>query len=288
MSRGRHSEALQHFQLSVKLSPENLDARLAFFGATVALPENFTPTPDCVNASQENMIKLTEHPSGVLKAVKITPDFSEVRKMLQLSENKTRDVIKDADIKSTPFGFLPTQTQTSLYEAWLAATHDPKRGIRMCDGTDDSQIQQHIVAMEGKAIAVDLLSLFTLQGLGMLHLLALTNSVIYAHISLLDSVVEQLIMLRYHSGGGRMGTYEGQLFFTPSDPVEEARKIACLKEIRDFLKTSPVQLVGLKPGAIADERLKHIVPACGRACILPIFVANESKRPASRQLTSGT
>lgn len=272
-ARGRHAEAIDYGRIAVQLAPDNVSIRAAFFGAMIALPQDFTPTEECLVAHQKNLTALTEHPSGILRAVEVTPDLGNIKEMLTAKESQVNEVLKVADEMRMPFGFL-TQTGTALHEAWAACISDAKRGIRASFGTAEAQRQESEEASKRGPVSVDILALFTLQALNLLPLLERERTPIVAHISLLDTVVEQLRRLRDHPGGGRMGTHKGQFFLSEANPVAEAKTTEFLTAIRDFLKGPSVQLVGLTPATIT-EQMGQLANACGPACILPMLVAKE-------------
>ncbi len=81
-ARGMHEEALRHGRRAADLAPpENPQARAAFFAAMLALPPGFTTPPDLVDAHHANIKVLTEHPSGILRAVQVTPDLGGMREV---------------------------------------------------------------------------------------------------------------------------------------------------------------------------------------------------------------
>lgn len=278
-ARGRHAEAIKRTQTAVELAPDDPQVRAAFVSAMFALPEDFKPDADSIKANQRNIDELANRWPHILKKVETEPNLKSIRKILRKNERQVRRIFELVDAQPMPFGFIASQTATPSYAAWVSCCRDSKRGIRMCIGSVEAQAEQLALANRGGPIAVDLLSLFTLQRLGLLSLLASTRPIIYAHISLLDTVVAQLRQLRDHTRGGRMGTMNGQFFFIEDDPAQRTEAIAFLSGIRDFLKRSPVQLVGLEYSAIQDERLIQFIKACGEAFVLPIFVAAERQAP---------
>src|SRR6202453_467891 len=276
IARGRYSEALTHIQKAIQVDEKNYKAREVFFSTMLALPKDFVPTSQCIDAHQNNLAALTSQPSGALRAINITPDLGEIREMLQKREKHVESVVKETKSQSVPFGFLAVQTGTSYYDVWRTDISNSDRGVHMCHGSAETQGGQIDLAGCSDAISVDLLTLFTLQELRVLEVLPKMFRNIFAHISLLDAIVAQLHQLRYFpKDGGKVATHKGQLYFTPNDPAQDEQSVIFLTTIRDFLKSRSVQLVGLKPEIIKDKNLAQLPQACGDACILPIFVAYE-------------
>ncbi len=145
----------------------------------------------------------------------------------------------------------------------------------MSDGSIQAQQEELRHAAHGDCVTVDLLALFTLQGLGLLDVLTSRYKRIFAHISLLHAVVENLRMLRDHPGSGRMGLHKGRFFLEESNADLEREMRNELTAIRDFLKNAPVELVGLRAESLQDERLAQIAEACASPSVLPMLVAKE-------------
>src|SRR5205807_379165 len=133
-----------------------------------------------------------------------------------------------------PFCFVSAQTGMTLYEAWRISRRAGPQIVRMCQGSAETQQAQLEIACKHGHLAVDPLALFTLQGLGYLSLLGNRRRVVFAHISLLDAIVEELRLLRDHPPSGRIGSHQGQLYYTNADPTEQADMVSALAEIRDF------------------------------------------------------
>lgn len=248
---GKHSEALMRHARSIKTAPTSIQARAAFFDTMLKLPEGFEPTEEIIRLHHENIQILASDPSGVLRSIQVKRedgefDFSKVHQELEKRAKIVTKVLDHSAQNPMPLQFLTEDLGIKMFEGWSAFTTDPKRGIRMCSGTRNEQDAQLRAISLCKAVSVDLVALFSLQGLGKLGLLNKLFDKVFIHISILDAVVAELREAVAWPNSDRISSVNGQMILFPSDKNESERRVQALTEIRNFLKSDRIVLSGLR------------------------------------------
>jgi tetratricopeptide (TPR) repeat protein len=280
---GKHSEALQRHAISIEADPASIQARAAFFGTMLTLPDGFDPTPETLQLHHENIPILAADPSGVLRTIKVQRDdgefdFSNIQRELDKNAKAVAEVLEYSSQNPMPLQFLASDLGVKMFEGWRAFTADSERGVRMCSGTKEEQDSQLCATDVIRTVSVDLVALFTLQGLGQLGLLNRLFDKVFIHISILDAVVQELREAVAWPSSGRLGSVNGQMIMTPPQPEERERKIRALTEIRDFLKGDQIVLSGLR----STTKFANFVPdiVCNsrvQGFMEPALVAHEQK-----------
>jgi tetratricopeptide (TPR) repeat protein len=280
---GKHSEALQRHAISLEADPASTQARAAFFGTMLTLPEGFEPTTEILRLHHENVPILASDPSGILRTIKVQRDdgafdFSNIKRELDKNAKAVAEVLEYSSQNPMPLQFLASDLGVKMFEGWRAFTADSERGVRMCIGTKEEQESQLCATDLCRTMSVDLVALFTLQGLGKLGLLNRLFDKVFIHISILDAVVEELREAVAWPSSGRLGSVNGQMIMFPPQPEEREMKIRALNEIRDFLKCDQVILSGLR----STSKFANFVPdiVCNsrvEGLMAPALVAHEQK-----------
>ena len=248
---GKFTEALECHAKCIKSDAASVNARAAFFGTVLRLPEGFDLAPDLLRLHHENLAILASHPSGVLRAVTVQRndgefDFSGIQSELDKNAKIVSEVLEYSNRNPMPLQFLASDLGVKVFEGWRAFTSDSERGVRMCSGTKEEQEAQLRAVGLCTAVSVDLIALFTLHGLGQIGLLKSIFQKIFVHISVLDAVVEELREALAWPSSSKLGSVNGQMVMYPPQPEERECKIRALSEIRDFLKSHKVILSGLR------------------------------------------
>jgi tetratricopeptide (TPR) repeat protein len=258
---GKYVEALQYHSMSIAVEPVSVAARAAFFGTMLGLPEGFECSPSYVKLHHDNIAILASHPSGILRAIRLERDDGEldienIQREVEKSAEAAREVLEYSSQNPRPLQLLVADLGVQMFEGWRNFTRDSERGICMCSGTHEEQKTQFAAIEKSKFVAVDLVSLFTLHGLGKLGLLTNVFERVYAHISIMDAVVRELRETLAWRDSGRLTSVNGRMLMLLPQPEERELKIKTLSEIRDFLKSRQVILSGLREAT----KLEHFLP----------------------------
>lgn len=276
-ARRRYIEALKFLSRALELAPEDEYVRCAFLTGMLAVPDGIEIPSDLIATGQHNLEVLAASSSPHVQTFKVRrgdqPDFSEIKRVLDDRKNVVKDVLAITAKAGMPVGFLAKQAGLDYMEAWEACVCDANQGILMCDGSYEEQYEEVKSIRSAEKIVVDLLFLVGLQKLGILRHLENCAFTVVAHISLLESVVLQLRHLKDYVTGERLVTNGERLHIIDVDTAVIRERIECLTEIRNFLKSAGLKLVGLYSPVPGDA--EDLIRTCGVETILPILVAKE-------------
>jgi predicted Zn-dependent protease len=276
---GKGSEALERAYKATIVAPEDVQARAAFFGAMLTLPDFQTAPGEIVAAHEANFKQLVEHPSGVLRAVSLEDDLKDFRGILSERERQVGELDRMYRGANIPLAFLAKQSGTPIFELWRNAIRISELGIRMSVGSQQEQESEFQLAKQEGSVSLELTALFAFHGLGFIQVLPKLFPRIYAHVSLLDEIVVHLRQSEISPPNGKFSSVKGQIVHSPLDSADFERMKQDLRELRDFLKGPNVTLVGISLDCPREDRRMAAEGACGRAAILPIFVARERSAP---------
>ena len=276
-ARGRHREALQNARMAVEVSPESVQSHTALVRAGFACPSDFQITDEDRDAHFRSLTFLQQHESRIVQTVPIEPDFRSLAEMLKKRSEGVRKFEDFFQRQKLPLGLFAKGVGCSAFTLWASLLSHSRIPLRMAWGTAEEQESELRSAESTDSISLDVLAMFTMQHLNLLHLLPKFFRRIYAHSSLLDSVVNELRQLQQHPTAGNLKYSEGRIVHSERTSQERNTIEKCLIEIRDFLKGSAVTLVGLVPESVKDEKCQLLLDKCGQEFVAPLLLAVERK-----------
>jgi hypothetical protein len=157
--------------------------------AAFACPADFKPAQEHLDAHFRSLAFLQNHESGVLRAVPIEPDLHSIMQMVKSRSQEVRKLEDLFENRKLPMGFFAVRVGYSIFHLWRILLGHNKLRMRFAFGNAEEQEVELSSARGTDSISVDLFALFTLQHLKILHLLPKLFRRIYAHTSVLDTVV---------------------------------------------------------------------------------------------------
>jgi tetratricopeptide (TPR) repeat protein len=271
----RYAEALEYAGRAVRLWPNSVRAHAAIVRTVFSCPTGFKIEDADLQTHFRSLQFLQEHESGLVKAIPVEPDF---RTIIDLLKQRSQQIQRLEDLfheKPLPMGFFAKRVGCSAFELWSTLLIHPRIPVRMAFGTPAEQQSEVAAANRSTAVSVDLIALFTLQHLNMLHLLPKLFSTIHAHVSLLDTVLNELRELQLHPGKETIAYIDGNVTRIQRSVDQAASIGAFLASIRDFLKSKAVTLTGLFPETVEEKVAKLLLQTSGEEFTSPVLVSKE-------------
>jgi tetratricopeptide (TPR) repeat protein len=272
---GKNDEAMSYGMQAITASPNAGRSHTALVSAAFACPSDSKPTDSQRDAVYRSLAFLHEHEPGILRAVPMEPDLHSILEIVKTRSHEVRKFEHYFQSHNLPMGLFGNRFGNSIFEIWRGLSSHPRLRVRIAFGTTEEQKDELAVALAADAVSVDLFALLTLQHLNLLHLLPLLYRRIYAHPSLLDAVVTDIRELQRHPTQGSIAFVAGTLLRRERTLQETEFAQNFLAQIRDFLKSPVVTLIGLLPETLRTGHSESLLKNCGMASIAPLLVAKE-------------
>ena len=272
----RHQEACEYACSAVNASPNNLRARMALIRSVFASPSETQFSPNVQNAHFESLAYLEKSGTGVLQTIPIDSDLTALRQMVRERHQRVKHMQDVFRTEFLPIGVLAKQFGRSEFEVWAGLLEPGHPPVKMQSGEASDQQRQEQAAAFADSVVIDLFGLFSLKLLDLLHLLPLLFKKIVVHSSSLEVVVEALRDLDEHPSQGSLAYSEGGLRFAERSQAETKRLTEFLRTIREFIKSPPINLVGLLPESVEQKGPKELIAAFGAPSVLPVILAFET------------
>jgi tetratricopeptide (TPR) repeat protein len=241
----QHAEAIKHAFSAVNVAGKNARAHMAFVKASLDCPLGLKIEEKYRKAFQRSLEFLNKHSSGFIKAIPVEEDLSSIIAMVK-ARAEHADHIQDLILnKNMPMAVLARQLGLSAFRAWMGLMAHPKLHVHLAFGTSDEQAKETDNAHRAKSICLDVFALLTLRLLNQLDLLPKIFPEIFIHTAVLETVVESIREMEMDKTGESISFHDGKLVRTEIGPEQAKERLNFLKDIRDFLKSEAVTLVGL-------------------------------------------
>ena len=276
--RKKHHEAIERGHQAVELAPNNQMSHWALVRAVLACPGNVKPGKKQIAAFRRSMKLLaTRFPASGLQMIHVDKGLESLQRILKEQSDHASLIEKLVREKNLPLAFLARATGRSPYAIWKGLCAHSVLQVRMASGNSEEQATEQRIARSAKAVSVDIFALFTLQLVGKLHLLWQLFEKVYINTSILEAVAGEIHQQELHPQGHMIvGHQDGQLVRAEITASQIADEIKWLSQVRDFLKSSNVQLRGVEPAVLEDQRRKQASQAIGEVFYLPVALAEST------------
>ena len=271
----KFDEAFSYGLQATTVAPNDVRAHAALVSVAFSCPQGFKPDQKFLDAHFRSLQFLQQHESGILRAIPAEPDFHSFFEMVKNRALEVRKLENYYRSHKLPMGFFANLAGHSIFHTWAAFLNKSKLQVRIAFG-DSHEQQSEVSAVRGTdSIAIDLFALLTLQHLKLLNLLPKMFRRIYVHPSLLDAVVLDLREIEKHPVRGSIAYVDGKFVHNERTPEQTQVIQSFLAEIRDFLKSPAVTLIGLLPETLSSGHAKLYVQNGGLVSVAPLLVAKE-------------
>jgi tetratricopeptide (TPR) repeat protein len=271
--RKQHKAALEYAATAVRAANQNPRAHMALVKAGLDCPPEFKIDDRQRNLFQSSLEFLDKHQSGLIKAVPVEADLRSVTAMVKARADHAHRIENLIQRKNLPMALLGQQLGLSPFDAWAGLIAHPKFHVRMAYGNAEEQAKEAEAALRGGAVSVDVFALFTLQLLRQLNLLRKLYTRVFVHTAVFEAIVEHVRELETRDTSTTIGYDEGKLFRFEIGSEQMEQRLSFLRNIRDFLKSPAVELVGLDAGFVSSEEMKKACDVLGRLYYEPLLVA---------------
>ena len=258
---------------AVNSAPNDPRAHLALVKAVLDSPPEVKVDANQRKGFQRTLKFLQKHPSGFIKAVPIEKDFKSIIAMVKARAeraHKIEDLVRE---KSLPMSVFAQQLGLPPFHAWLGLVGHTQLRFQMAYGTSVEQAKEVKTALAGKAVCADVFALFTLRLLNCLDLLPKLCARLFAHTATLEAIVDNIREMEASKPGMSISYHEGKLLRYEPRPEQIIQQLSFLRDIRDFLKSSAVELVGLDAAFVSTEELKTARNLLGAIYYDPLLVS---------------
>jgi predicted Zn-dependent protease len=271
--RKQHKEAIRYAAAAVNAAGKSPRAHMALVKAALDCPPEFKIDDKHRKAFQRSLEFLHKHPSGFIKAIPFEKDlksFIAMAKARADHAHRIEDLIRD---KNLPMSILAEQLGITPFQAWLGLVGHTKLHVHMATGTTQEQVKEAENALSAKAVCVDVFALFTLRLLKHLDLLPKMYPQIFVHTAILEAVVTNIREMETRETAMTISYHEGKLVRSEAGPEQIEQQLSFLRDIRDFLKSSAVRLVGLDTSVVSSEDMKKARDFLGVIYYEPVLVS---------------
>jgi tetratricopeptide (TPR) repeat protein len=269
----QHKEAVVYAFAAVNAAAKNPRAHMALVKAAMDCPPEMKVDDKYRKAVQRSLEFLQKHPSGFIKSIPFERDlksFIAIVKARADHAHQIEDLVRD---KNLPMSILAQQLALTPFQAWLGLMGHTKLHVHMAYGTTEEQVKEAETALAAKAICVDVFALFTLRLLNHLNLLPKLFPKILVHTTIFEAIVENIREMEVRKTGMTISYHEGKLIRSEIGPEQIKEQLSFLIDIRDFLKSSAVELVGLDVGLVSTKDMKMARELLGVIYYEPIVVS---------------
>jgi hypothetical protein len=269
----QHKEAVGYAFAAVNAAGNNSRAHMALVKAVLDCPVETKVEAKYRRAFQHSLEFLNRHPSGFIKAIPFEKDLKSIIAMVKARADhahRIEDLIRDRNL---PMSVLAQQLGLPPFQAWLGLVGHTKLHVHMAYGTTGEQVKDAETALGAKVVCVDVFALFTLRLLKHLDLLPKLYQRIFVHTAIFEAVVENIREMETRKTGLTISYHEGKLVRSEIGPEQTKEQISFLKDIRDFLKSPAVELVGLDAGHVSTGDMKMARDLLGIIYYEPIVVS---------------
>ncbi len=271
--RKQHKEAIGYTFAAVQTAGKNQRAHTALVRAALDCPADVKIDDKQRKAFQHSFEFLQKHPSGFIKTIPLEKDlksFIAMAKARAEHAHRIEDLIRD---KNLPMSILAEQLGLSPFQTWLGLIGHSKLHVQMAYGTTEEQVRETQSALSARAVCVDAFALFSLRLLNHLDLLPKLYPKIYVHTAIFEAVVANIREMETGGTGMTISYREGSLVRTEVSPEQIEKQLSSLRDIRDFLKSPAVELVGLDAGFASSEDVKKAREILGVIYYEPLLVS---------------
>lgn len=271
----KYDAAIAYGFKAIEFYPEALASNTAFIRAMFALPQNSKPDQKYLDAYFKSLSFLERHESGILQAVPIEPDTRSILAIVKARSEEIGKFEENFKKQPLPMSLFARRVGRTIFTIWTSFLRHPEIKIRMSFGPLEEQHKEAQEAFDSREISIDLFAILTLQHLRLLHLLPKMFLRIFVHASVLDDVVTSLREMQSPGAAGTLTLKGGKLVSQIPSQEDLKSTIEFLATIRDFIKSSNVEIVGLLPETTKTGNSQLLIEACGMAGISPMLVAKE-------------
>jgi tetratricopeptide (TPR) repeat protein len=271
--RQQHNEAIRYALAAVEIADQNPRAHMALVKAGLDCPPGDKVDDKNRRAFQRSLEFLKKDPSGYIKAIPFEKDlkpFITMAKARADHAHRIEDLIRD---KSLPISIIPEQLGVSPFLAWQSLMGHTKLHVHMAYGTTEEQIREAETSLAANSVCVDVFALFTLRLLKQLDLLPKLYPKILVHTAILEAILADIRDMETRKTGLSISYHEGKLVRSEIGPEQIEKQLSFLKEIRDFLKSGAVELVGLDASIASSGDMKMAREFLGIIYYEPILVS---------------
>jgi tetratricopeptide (TPR) repeat protein len=268
-----HQEAVEYAFAAVKAAPKNAKAHMAVVKVCLDCPAEHKIKEKQRKGFQRSLEFLQKHPSGFIKAIPMEKDLKSFVAMVKARADhaqKVEDLVRE---KTLPMAFLAQQLGLSAFQAWGGLIGHPELSVHMAYGTTEEQAREGGVALSASAACVDVFALFTLRLVNRLSLLPKLFSKVLVHTSVLETIVGEIREMETKKTAVGITYNGGKLIRSETTTEQLEQRLAFLRDVRDFLKSPSVELVGVDTSAFPSGDLRKVMQAIGPVYYEPILAA---------------
>jgi tetratricopeptide (TPR) repeat protein len=269
----QHHEAVAYAFAAVNGARKNPRAHMALVKTVLDCPPDFKLDQKHRKAFQRSLEFLNKHPSGFIKAIPFENDLKSIIAMAKARSDHARQIEDLTRDKDLPMSILAKQLGLTPFQAWMGFIGHTKLHVRTAYGTSEEQAKELQTARAATAISVDAFALFTLRLLKCLDLLPKLSLKVYVHTKIFEAIVEDIREMEIRNSCLTIGYHEGRLIRSEAGPEQIQERLSLLRDIREFLKSPAVELVGLDAGFVSTEDMATAREFLGAKYYEPILVA---------------
>jgi tetratricopeptide (TPR) repeat protein len=274
----KDKEAVDYARRAIHLSPNDLRPRMALVRSVLGVSKETNLSDEVRDDYLKSLALLEADGNRPIISIPIEEDFRTLKELLRKKSEQVQNVEAAFKNNALPIGFFAQAIGRSEFETWSSLLHRDRPPLRFQIGFVEDQQRQFDLARDSQALVIDLIALFTLQSLKLLHHLPKLFSKVHAHSSSLKAIVEEIRKLDAHPKQGSIAYVDGRIRMTERQAGEVERCRHFLEEIRDFLKSSAVELSGELPGS-SNSDATMLVEKCGEASFGPVLLAQDMRLP---------
>jgi tetratricopeptide (TPR) repeat protein len=251
-----YKEAIGYGIQAVKAFPTNERAHMIFVKVALECPDEFKIDENHRVVFQQSLAFLEKQPSGFIKSVPIEKDlksFIAIAKARADHAHKVEDLVRERNL---PMAFLAQQLGVSSFQTWSALIGHSNLHVFMAYGTTEEQTNDVKTALNANSICVDVFALMTLRLLKQLDLLPKLFQKIFIHVAGFETIVEDIRQFETNKAAFSISYHDGKLVRSEIAPEHIEQRLLFLKDIRDFIKSKTVELVGVDASVMSDEQTK--------------------------------
>ena len=258
---------------AVKTNPGNPRAHMALVKAALDCPPELKIEDKYRKAFQRSLGFLNKHPSGFIKAIPFEKDLKSIIAMVKARAEHAHRIEELIQTKNLPMSILAQQLELPPFQAWLGLMGHAKLHVHLAYGTHEEQAKELLTVNCAKAVCVNVFALLTLRLLKCLDMLPKLFPKVFVHTAVLEAIVENIREMETRKTGLTITYHEGKLLRSETGPEQTKEQLSFLKDIREFLKSPAVELVGLDAALVSSGEMKQAREILGVIYYEPILVS---------------
>ncbi len=269
----QHQEALGFAFAAMNSAGKNPRAHMVLVKAALDCPPEVRIEGKYRKAIQRSLAFLNKHPSGLIKAIPFEKDLKSIIAMVRARAEHASQIVDLIQTKNLPMCILAQQLGLPPFQAWLGIIGHANLHVRLAYGTQEEQSRELLTANGARSVCVDVFALLTLRLLKCLDLLPRLFSTILVHTAVLEAIVQSIREMETQKTGFAITYHEGRILRSEIGPEQTREQLLFLKDVRDFLKSHAVELVGLDASLVSSDEMKKARDCLGAMYYEPILVA---------------